>query len=66
MPESLRVKYEVWRGWEIKSVEKEWEKFRDVMECPNDVCGMSRVGRQRKKVTEWWNEAAGSAVSENK
>ena len=43
--ESLRGKYEVWRGGEIESVEKEWEKFRDmVMECTNDVCGMRRVG----------------------
>ena len=36
--ESLRGKYEVWRGGEVESVEKEWEKFRDiVMECTNDV-----------------------------
>ena len=28
-------------------LEKEWEKFRDmVMECNNDVCGMRRVGGQ--------------------
>ena len=27
--ESLRGKYEVWRGGEVESVEKEWEKFRD-------------------------------------
>ena len=31
----------MWRGGEVESVEKEWEKFRDmVMECTNDVCGM--------------------------
>ena len=35
---------------EVESVEKEWEKFRDiVMECTNDVCGMRRVGGQRKR-----------------
>ena len=35
---------------EVESVEKEWEKFRDiVMECANDVCGMRRVGGQRRK-----------------
>ena len=35
--ESLRLKYVVWRGGEVESVE-EWEKFRDiVMECTNDV-----------------------------
>ena len=29
-------------------MEKEWEKFRDmVMECTNDVCDMRRVGGQR-------------------
>ena len=33
--ESLHVKYEVWRGGEVESVEKELENFRDmVMECP--------------------------------
>ena len=28
--ESLRGKYEVWRGGEVQSVE-EWEKFRDIV-----------------------------------
>ena len=28
--ESLRGKYQVWRGGEVESVEKEWEKFRDI------------------------------------
>ena len=43
--ESLPGRYEVWRGGEVESVEKEWEKFRDiVMECTNDVSGMRRVG----------------------
>ena len=51
--ESLHGKYEVWRGGEVESVEKEWEKFRDmVMECTNDVCGMRRVGGQRRKGSE--------------
>ena len=48
---------------EVESVQKEWEKFRDiVMECTNDVCGMTRVGGQRlrevngriKKWVGWW------------
>ena len=48
--ESLRGKYEVWRGGEVESVEKEWEKFRDrVMEWTNDACAMRRVGGQRRK-----------------
>ena len=38
---------------EVESAE-EWEKFRDiVMECTNDVCGMRRVGGQRRKGSEW-------------
>ena len=50
---SLRGKYEVWRGGEVESGEREWENFIDiVMECTNDVCGMKRVGRQRKKGSE--------------
>ena len=49
----MRGKYEVWRGGELESVEKEWEKFRDMgMECTNDVCGMRRVGEQRRKGSE--------------
>ena len=51
--ESGLGKYEVCRGGEVESVEKEWEKFRDiVMECTNDVCGMGRVVRQRRKGSE--------------
>ena len=58
--ESLRGKYEVWRGGEVESAEKEWEKFRDmVMECTNYVCGMRRVGEQRRKGSEWRNEEVG-------
>ena len=65
--ESLCGKYEVWRGGEVEIVEKEWEKFRDiVMECINDVCGMGRVGRERRKGSEWWNEEVGRAVSEKR
>ena len=44
-------------------MEKEWEKFRDmVMECTNDVCGMRRVGGQRRK----GNEEVGGAVAEKR
>ena len=42
-------------------------KFRDmVMECNNDVCGMIRVGGQRRKMSEWWNEEVGGAVAEKR
>ena len=65
--ESLRGKYEVWRGGEVESVEKEWEKFRDmVMECTNDVWGMRCVGGQRRKRSQWWNEEMGRAVAEKR
>ena len=48
--ESLCVKYEVCRGGEVESVEKEWEKFRDmVMECTNDVCGWHETCRRAEK-----------------
>ena len=41
----------MWRGGEGKSVEKELEKFRDiVMEYTDDVCGMRCVGWR----SEWW------------
>ena len=51
--ERLRGKYEVWRGEEVESVEKEWENFRDIVsKCTNDLCGMRRVGGQRRKWSE--------------
>ena len=43
----------MWRSGEIDSVEKEWEMYTDiVMECTHDVCGMRRVGVQRRKGSE--------------
>ena len=37
--EKLHEIDEVWRGGEVESVEKEWDKFRGiVLECTNDVC----------------------------
>ena len=36
------------------------------MECTNNVCGMRRVGRQRRKWSEWWNEEVGRAVAEKR
>ena len=48
---------------EVESVEKEWEKVRDmVMECTNDICGMRRVGEQRRK----GSEEVGRAVAEKR
>ena len=32
----------------------------------NDVCGMRRVGGQRRKESEWWNEEVGRAVAEKR
>ena len=60
-------KYEVWRGGEVESVEKEWENFRDiVMECKKCVCCMRRVGGQRRKRSECWNEDVGRAVAKKR
>ena len=51
----------------IESVKQEWAKFREiVMVCTNDVCGMRRVGGQRRKGSEWWNEEVGRAVAEKR
>ena len=56
----------MWRGGEVESVE-ERENFRDiVMEYTNDVCGVRRVGGQRRNGSEWWNEAVGTAVAEKR
>ena len=65
--ETLHGQYEVWRGGEVESVEKEWEKFRDmVIECPSFVCGMKRVGEQRRKGSEWWNKEVSRTVAEKR
>ena len=56
---------ERWGGQECG--DRECEKFRDiVMEYTNDVCGMRRVGRLRRKGSEWWNEKVGRAVAEKR
>ena len=48
----------MWRRCGVESL------VRDiVMECTNYVCGMRRVCGQRKKGSEWWNEAVGGAVA---
>ena len=48
-------------------MEKEWEKFRDmVMKCTNDVCVMRRVGGHRRNWSEWWNEEVGKVVAEKR
>ena len=60
-------KYQPDSKYQVESVEKEWEKFRDmVMECTNDVCGMRRVGGQKRKGSEWCNEEVGRAVAEKR
>ena len=62
--ESLRGKYEVWRGEEVESVGKECEMFRDiVMECRRAEKKAAGRGGQRRKRSEWWNEEVGRAGS---
>ena len=36
------------------------------MECTNNGCGMGRVGGQKRKGSEWWNEEVGRAVTEKR
>ena len=36
------------------------------MECTNDVCVMRRVGEQRRKGSEWWNEEMGRALADKR
>lgn len=33
------------RGGDVESVGKEWEKFKNIKEFTNDVCGVRLVGR---------------------
>ena len=55
------------RGGKVESVETEWGKFRDiVLECTDDVCGMRRVGRQRRKGSEWFNEEVCTVVAKKR
>ena len=56
--ESLHGKYEMLRGGYVEGLETVWEKFRDfVKECTNNVCGMRRVGGQRRTEREEVNLA---------
>ena len=36
------------------------------MECTNDVCGMRRVGGQRRLGSEWWNEEVRRVVAKKR
>ena len=57
---SLRGKYKILRGGDVESVEMDWEMFRDIVkDCTNDVCGVRRVGGERRKGSEWWSEEVG-------
>ena len=54
----------MWRGGDVESVEKEYEKFKYiVMGCTNDGCGMRRVGGQKRNRSERWNEEVGRVVA---
>ena len=64
--ESLYGKCGVWRGWEVESVGKEWEKFRDIiMECTNEWqwCMLHEMCMWAEKKWEWM---VGRAVAENR
>ena len=50
----------------MESAEKEWEELYIVMECTNDVFGMRRVGGQRRKGSELWNEDVGGVMAEKR
>ena len=44
----------------MSSVETKLEMFRDIVkEFTSDVCGMRRVGGQRRKGSEWWSDEVG-------
>ena len=36
------------------------------MKCTNEVCDTRRVGRRRRKGSEWWNEEVGRVVAEKR
>ena len=55
------------RGGDAESVEKEWEKFRDIVkESTNAVCDMSRVGGMRRTGSERWSEELGVVGAEKR
>ena len=65
----------MWRGGEVESVER-WggrqcgegvgKVQRLVMECTNDACGKRRLGGQKIKGSERWNEEVCRAVVEKR
>ena len=65
--EKVRLEYEVVKGGEERSVEQEWVFFRDsVLKIAKEVCGSRRVGGNRRRGSEWWNEEVRMVVEEKK
>ena len=50
--ESLRGKYEVWRGGEVESVEKEWERVQKYRNGVDQRCMWHETCRQADKKAE--------------
>src|ERR1043166_889417 len=50
---------------ELSDVEEVWNHFQScVVEAAKEVCGVTRVGRERG--TAWWNDRVAQAVKEKK
>ena len=65
--QALSEEYDSVRGQDLKSVEEEWETFKDaLLRCARNVCGVRRVGGCRRKGCEWWNEEVKLAVAQKR
>ena len=60
------VRFRVFKIWTQYSVPSQYGYLQFTKKCTNDVCGTRRVGGQRRKGSEWWNEEVGRAVAEKR
>ena len=66
-------KNKLWNEWrqvrikEMGGVEEEWAVFKEkILKCAMNVCGVRKVGGNRRKGSEWWNEEVEAAVLEKR
>ena len=48
-------------------VEREWELFKGaILRSAKETCGMRKVGRRRRRGSEWWNDEMNQVVAEKR
>ena len=65
--EKIAAEWEEVRRREKGGVEEEWELFKErILRCARDVCGMKKVGGERRRGSEWWSDEMKRLVDEKR